>query len=91
MESTNGINCWRRKYLFLFFMMISVLHSVTVFAQKRTISGIVIDENNEPLIGATIVAEGKSNMTVTNVDGKFSLAVLVEDKHIHAILILLIA
>lgn len=76
MESTNGINCWRRKYLFLFFMMISVLHSVTVFAQKRTISGIVIDENNEPLIGATIVAEGKSNMTVTNVDGKFSLAVL---------------
>ena len=48
-------------------MMISALHSVTVFAQKRTISGTVVDERNEPLIGATIVAEGKSGMTITNV------------------------
>ena len=46
-------------------MMISALHSVTVFAQKRTISGTVVDERNEPLIGATIVAEGKSGMTIT--------------------------
>ena len=53
--------------------MISALHSVTVFAQKRTISGTVVDERNEPLIGATIVAEGKSGMTITNVDGKFTL------------------
>lgn len=56
-------------------MMISALHSVTVFAQKRTISGTVVDERNEPLIGATIVAEGKSGMTITNVDGKFTLTV----------------
>ena len=69
------ISCWRRKYIFFFLMMISALHSVTVFAQKRTISGTVVDERNEPLIGATIVAEGKSGMTITNVDGKFTLAV----------------
>lgn len=56
------ISCWRRKYIFFFLMMISALHSVTVFAQKRTISGTVVDERNEPLIGATIVAEGKSGM-----------------------------
>ena len=69
------ISCWRRKYIFFFLMMISALHSVTVFAQKRTISGTVVDERNEPLIGATIVAEGKSGMTITNVDGKFTLTV----------------
>lgn len=61
--------------MFLFLMMVSILHSVTVFAQKRTISGTVVDESNEPLIGATVVAEGKSSMTVTNMDGRFSLAV----------------
>ena len=75
MKSTNEINCRRRRRLFLFLMMVSILHSVTVFAQKRTISGTVVDESNEPLIGATVVAEGKSSMTVTNMDGRFSLAV----------------
>ena len=67
-------------------MMISALHSVTVFAQKRTISGTVVDERNEPLIGATIVAEGKSGMTITNVDGKFTLAVLIKLRQLRCLI-----
>lgn len=44
------------------------------FAQ-RTISGMVTDgENKEPLVGASIVVTGTTKGTLTDVDGKYSLA-----------------
>lgn len=42
--------------------------------QKR-ISGTIVDENEEPVIGANIIEKGTSNGTVTDFDGKFSLEV----------------
>ena len=40
-----------------------------------TISGQVVDlESNEPLIGATVVVEGTSMGTITDLDGRFQLA-----------------
>ncbi|MDR0431669.1 MAG: TonB-dependent receptor [Tannerellaceae bacterium] len=42
---------------------------------KKEIRGIVIDQNNEPIIGANIVEKGTSNGTVTNIDGHFTLTV----------------
>ena len=45
------------------------------FAQ-RTITGVVTDgENNEPLIGATVLAVGTTTGTITDFDGKYSLAI----------------
>lgn len=43
------------------------------FAQN--ISGIVTDVSGEPLIGASILVKGTTSGTVTDIDGKFSLAV----------------
>ena len=43
-------------------------------AQVR-VSGTVRDDNNEPVIGATIVVEGTSNGTTTDIDGKYALSV----------------
>jgi TonB-linked SusC/RagA family outer membrane protein len=43
-------------------------------ASKR-ITGIVVDEKGEPVIGVNIVASGTTNGTVTNVDGKFEFSV----------------
>ncbi len=41
-----------------------------------TITGSVLDENNEPVIGASVVQKGVStNATATDVDGKFKLRV----------------
>lgn len=37
------------------------------------VSGIVIDENGEPVIGANILIEGTNIGTITDIDGKFSL------------------
>ena len=41
----------------------------------RTVTGTVVDENGEPVIGAGIVEEGTMNGTNTDMDGKFSLQV----------------
>lgn len=42
---------------------------------QTTISGIVVDETNEPLPGASVVVKGTSNGTSTDFDGKFMLNV----------------
>ena len=45
--------------------------------QSTAIKGSVVDENNEPIIGATILALGGKNTqgTVTDFDGNFSINV----------------
>ncbi len=50
---------------------------ITRKAQKKqtTITGKVLDKNNEPIIGANVVEKGVSNGTVTDMDGAFSLSV----------------
>lgn len=40
-----------------------------------TVNGKIVDENGEPLPGATIQQIGTTNGTITNVDGNFSLSV----------------
>ena len=43
--------------------------------QKTKVSGVVLDPNGEPVIGATVMEKGTSNGSVTDLDGKFSLNV----------------
>ena len=43
--------------------------------QTLAINGTVVDSQNEPVIGATVMEKGTTNGTATNVDGKFSLNV----------------
>ena len=40
----------------------------------RSVSGTVIDQNGEPVAGATVIEKGTANGTVTDVDGRFSLS-----------------
>ena len=42
---------------------------------QRVVSGTVVDESGEPLIGVNILVKGTTQGTVTDLDGKFSLAV----------------
>ena len=42
---------------------------------KKKVTGIVKDQNGEPIIGANVVEKGTTNGTVTDVDGKFSLEI----------------
>ena len=42
---------------------------------KKKVTGIVRDQNGEPIIGANVVEKGTTNGTITDVDGRFSLEV----------------
>ena len=58
-----------------------LLLTVTGFAfadmnqQKRTVTGTVLDDSGEPVIGANIVEKGTTNGITTDVDGNFTLTV----------------
>ena len=43
------------------------------FAQQKTVSGTVSDENGLPLIGATVVISGTSSGTTTDFDGNYKI------------------
>ena len=45
--------------------------------QNRPISGTVVDETGEPVIGASVFARGTTAGTVTDINGKFSFSVPV--------------
>ena len=41
--------------------------------QVKTVSGKIVDQNGEPIIGANVVEKGTTNGTVTDMEGKFSI------------------
>jgi TonB-linked SusC/RagA family outer membrane protein len=53
----------------------SVLTSFSAFAQNRVINGKVIDENGNPLEGATITVKGTGKSTTSNATGTYSISV----------------
>lgn len=50
-----------------------LLTSVSAFAQTKTVTGTVTDAANEPLIGASVLVQGTSTGTITDMDGKYSI------------------
>lgn len=42
---------------------------------KKIITGTIVDEHGEPVIGANVVEKGTTNGVTTDIDGKFSLSV----------------
>ncbi len=61
-----------KKYLFF---LLSFMLSINLMAQKKTITGKVVDATNQSLIGATVKEVGTTNGTITNYDGNFTLSV----------------
>ena len=59
----------------LFLLVCLVLSGTTVFAQEKTVTGVVTDSFNEPLIGASIVVQGTTNGVITDLNGKYSIKV----------------
>ncbi|WP_116108337.1 SusC/RagA family TonB-linked outer membrane protein [Lewinella sp. IMCC34191] len=65
------------------FVLILVCWSVATGAQSAqsgTVSGTVLDaETNDPLIGVTVMIEGSTTGTVTDLDGYYSIAANADD------------
>ncbi|MBP5571196.1 MAG: TonB-dependent receptor [Bacteroidales bacterium] len=52
-----------------------LLSGVQLSAQTRTISGVVLDDAGEPVIGAAVIETGTNNGTITDFEGNFELEV----------------
>lgn len=48
--------------------------SIAIYAQTNTVTGTVMDENQEPLIGVTVQLQGSGTGTVTDLDGNYRLS-----------------
>ena len=51
------------------------ISSIIIEQQKKQITGTVVDETGEAVIGANIIEQGTTNGTVTDIDGNFILSV----------------
>lgn len=51
------------------------LCTTLVFAQQKTIKGIVVDATGEPLIGVNVSVKGTTIGIITDIDGKYTLEV----------------
>ena len=48
----------------------------------KTISGIIVDDKGEPVIGASIAVQGTTLGTITNLDGEYTLANVPENSEV---------
>ena len=56
-------------------MLLTCMFAVLAMAQQPvTISGIIVDNIGETIIGASVLIKGTSNGTISNLDGQFSLS-----------------
>ena len=52
---------------------LALMVSTIMYAQKVEVSGTVVDQTGETIIGATIMEKGTTNGTITDFDGNFKL------------------
>lgn len=72
------------KLLMLGMTMAALITPTQILAQsQKTVTGIVLDENGEPLMGATVKVPGTSHGTVTDLDGHFSVSVPTNVKQVN--------
>lgn len=53
--------------------LLLLFNIIVVLAQQKTVSGVVYDENNEPLPFVNILVKNTSNGTQSDIEGKFSI------------------
>ena len=57
------------------FLILCILCSLGAMAQKKSITGVVMDASGESIIGASVVEVGTTNGVITDISGKFTLMV----------------
>ncbi len=63
------------KYLSKTFVLMVFMGLCTHFLQAQDVSGVILDDEGLPIIGANVVVPGTSIGTVTDLDGAFNLRV----------------
>lgn len=72
MHSKQNFSCWKGRISALSLTLL--VSGTLVFGQTRTVTGTVVDELGEPVIGANILIKGTTTGTITDLDGNFSIS-----------------
>ena len=64
-----------KRYIKTMMLGLMLTTSATVVAQNQTVTGTVLDELGEPVIGATVTVAGTKTATVTDLDGNYKISV----------------
>lgn len=67
------MNGQKQNFFRIFLAGVLILLSFAVYAQKNTVTGKVYDVSGEPIIGASVVIQGTTQGTITDMDGAFQL------------------
>ena len=79
-DNTISFQSKRKDYMVLLLSLIFICSVHTLFAQTKTISGTVTDQNlGEPLPGVTILVKDTTKGTTTDFDGNFTLTDIATD------------
>ena len=62
-----------KKYIKTLCLGLMLMFSASAVAQNQTVTGTVLDEMGEPVIGATVTVDGTKNATVTDLDGNYKI------------------
>lgn len=62
----------------IFLLLFGVSHCLLA----QTVKGIIVDENHDPLIGATVLEQNTTNGVITDLKGSFSLKLINPDAQI---------
>ncbi len=71
---TSGSN-----HLLRYVLIMALAIPFNLFAQKTLISGVVVDDKNESIIGANVLIKGTSTGTITDFDGNFNIEASPKD------------
>lgn len=68
--------------LLAIFVMIMAMTATAVAQNKTTVTGTILDESGEPMIGATVRVPGSKSGTVTDIDGNYTIEVPAGTKQV---------
>ena len=64
-----------KKYIKTLCLSLMLTFSASALAQNQTVSGTVLDEAGEPVIGATVTVAGTKTATITDFDGNYKITI----------------
>ena len=63
-----------KRYIKALCLGMMLMFSTSALAQNQTVTGTVVDELGEPVIGATVTVAGTKTATVTDLDGNYKIS-----------------
>lgn len=55
------------------FTLLTLILTINLYAQNITLKGVIVDETDTPLIGATVQVKGTSTGSITDFDGNYTI------------------